>query len=102
MIFYDKKHEEYYTFNIPHPRRIILNKNNLNLGDDIGIISIKNYKKLAKKEKLKTENYPDYTKKKNETELSVLVKERSSSCNSFYPHSQRKIRVVLARFCVHA
>ena len=66
MIFYDKKHEEYYTFNIPHPRRIILNKNNLNLGDNIGIISIKNYKKLAKKEKLKTENYPDYTRKKSE------------------------------------
>jgi len=67
IIFYNKKNEEYYTFNIHHPRRIILNKNSLKLGDNIGIISIKNYKKLVKQEKLKTENYPDYTRRKSET-----------------------------------
>ena len=67
IIFYDKKQKEYYTFNIPHPRRIILSKNNLNLGDNIGIISIKNYKKIVKEEKLKTDNYPDYTRKKSES-----------------------------------
>ena len=48
IIFYDTKTEKYYKYNIPHPRRIITQHNSkINLGDNIGIISIKDFKKLV-------------------------------------------------------
>lgn len=87
IIFYDKKQEEYYTFNIPHPRRIILSKNNLKLGDNIGIISIKNYKKLIKEDNLKTENFPDYTRRKSESLIA------SGKYNPAYSERRRSQRL---------
>ena len=67
IIFYNTKEQKYFKYNIPHPRRIITEHNSkINLGDNIGIISIKDFKKLEKSFNLKTENFPDYSRGKGE------------------------------------
>ena len=83
IIFYNKDKQDYFTFNIPHPRRIILNENKLGLGDNIGIISIDNFKKLVREEKIKTQNYPDFTRKQGEELLA------SGKYNSAYGERQK-------------
>ena len=67
IVFYNAKTAKYYKYNIPHPRRIITEHNSkIDLGDNIGIISIKDFKKIEKSLDLKTENFPDYSRGKGE------------------------------------
>ncbi len=72
IIFYNSKTKSYYKYTVPHPRRIVTDNNDiLKLKDNIGVIKIKDWNKLQRDYNIKSENFPDYSRYKNE----ILIKE---------------------------